>query len=125
MLMTNKNENNVILFPKVPKVRPSQKAQELDAKRQEMIRAEHSRMYIQTMLDDITEDTLLKFRDENYDLTNKTFLKDYKLFQESIRSLLCRQLNMKHPLQGRVDKSVTTKGEGKGVYAITIDYDKF
>ena len=125
MLMTNKNENNVILFPKVPKVRPNQKAQELDAKRQEMIRLQHNKIYVQALGDDITEDILMKLKDENFNLTDPTFLRDYKLFTESIRSLLLRQVKMKHPLQERVDKAITTKGEGKDVYAITIDYEKF
>jgi len=125
MLMTNKNENNVILFPKVPKVRPNQKAQELDAKRQEMIRLQHNKVYVQALNDDITEDILMKLKDENFNLTDPTFLKDYKLFTESIRSLLLRQVKMKHPLHERVDNAVTTKGEGKDVYAITIDYKKF
>jgi len=125
MLMTNKNENNVILFPKVPKVRPNQKAQELDAKRQEMIRLQHNKVYVQALNDDITEDILMKLKDENFNLTDPTFLKDYKLFTESIRSLLLRQVKMKHPLQEKVDKAITTKGEGKDVYAITIDYAKF
>jgi len=125
MLMTNKNENNVILFPKVPKVRPNQQAQELDAKRQEMIRLQHNKIYVQALGDDITEDILMKLKDENFNLTDPTFLRDYKLFTESIRSLLLRQVKMKHPLQERVDKAITTKGEGKDVYAITIDYEKF
>ena len=123
--MTNKNENNVILFPKVPKVRPNQKAQELDAKRQEMIRLQHNKIYVQALGDDITEDILMKLKDENFNLTDPTFLRDYKLFTESIRSLLLRQVKMKHPLQEKVDKAITTKGEGKDVYAITIDYEKF
>ena len=125
MLMTNKNENNVILFPKVPKVRPNQKAQELDAKRQEMIRLQHNKVYVQALNDDITEDILMKLKDENFNLTDQTFLKDYKLFTESIRSLLLRQVKMKHPLHERVDNAITTKGQGKDVYAITIDYKKF
>ena len=125
MLMTNKNENNVILFPKVPKVRPNQKAQELDAKRQEMIRLQHNKIYVQALGDDITEDILMKLKDENFNLTDPTFLRDYKLFTESIRSLLLRQVKMKHPLHERVDNAITTKGQGKDVYAITIDYKKF
>ena len=125
MLMTNKNENNVILFPKVPKVRPNQKTQELDAKRQEMIRLQHNKVYVQALNDDITEDILMKLKDENFNLTDPTFLKDYKLFTESIRSLLLRQVKMKHPLHERVDNAITTKGQGKDVYAITIDYKKF
>jgi len=125
MLMTDKKDNNVILFPKVPKVRPNQQAQELDAKRQEMIRLQHNKIYVQALGDDITEDILMKLKDENFNLTDPTFLRDYKLFTESIRSLLLRQVKMKHPLQEKVDKAITTKGEGKDVYAITIDYKKF
>ena len=125
MLMADKKDNNVILFPKIPKVRPNQKAQELDAKRQEMIRLEHNKIYVQTISESITEDILMRFRDENFNLTDETFLKDYKMFTESIRSLLLRQVKMKHPLQQKVDKAITTKGKGKDLYAITIDYDKF
>ena len=125
MLMADKKDNNVILFPKIPKVRPNKQAQELDAKRQEMIRLQHNKIYVQALGDDITEDILMKLKDENFNLTDPTFLRDYKLFTESIRSLLLRQVKMKHPLQERVDNAVTTKGEGKDVYAITIDYKKF
>ena len=125
MLMTDKKDSNVILFPKIPKIRPNQKAQELDKKRQEMIRLQHNKVYVQALGDDITEDILMKLKDENFNLTDPTFLRDYKLFTESIRSLLLRQVKMKHPLQERVDKAITTKGEGKDVYAITIDYKKF
>jgi hypothetical protein len=124
MLMTDKKDNNVILFPKIPKA-PNPKAQELDKKRQEMIRMEHNKIYVQAISESITEDILMRFRDENFNLTDETFLKDYKMFTESIRSLLLRQVKMKHPLQQKVDKVVTTKGKGKDLYAITIDYDKF
>ena len=125
MLMTDKKDNNVILFPKVPKVRPNQKAQELDAKRQEMIRLEHNKIYVQAISESITEDILMRLKDENFNLTDPKFLSDYKLLSESLKSMLLRQVHMKHPLQERVDKAVTTKGEGENLYAITIDYKKF
>ena len=38
---------------------------------------------------------------------------------------LYRQVHMGHQLQKRVDKAITTRGKGKDLYAITIDYDKF
>ena len=125
MLMEDKKDNNVILFPKIPKVRPNQQAQELDAKRQEMIRLQHNKIYVQALENDITEDILIKLKDENFNLTDQTFLRDYKLFTESIKSLLLRQVKMKHALHERVDNAITIKGEGKDVYAITIDYEKF
>ena len=123
--MEDKKDNNVILFPKIPKVRPNQQAQELDAKRQEMIRLQHNKIYVQALENDITEDILIKFKDETFNLTDQTFLRDYKLFTESIKSLLLRQVKMKHALHERVDNAITIKGEGKDVYAITIDYEKF
>ena len=126
-MMVDKKDtpDNVILFPKIPRKRPNQKAAELDAKRQEMMRLQHNKVYVQAISEQLTETMLLTLRDENIDITNKTFLSDYKLALEAIKSMLLRVVHMKHPLQERVDKSVTTKGEGKDIYAITIDYKKF
>ena len=127
-MMVDKKDtpDNVILFPKIPKRRPNQKAQELDAKRQEMMRLQHNKVYVQAISEQLTETMLLTLRDENINITNKTFLSDYKLSLEAIKSMLLRVVHMKHPLQERVDKAVQTKGgEGKDIYAITIDYKKF
>ena len=126
-MMVDKKDtpDNVILFPKIPKRRPNQKAQELDAKRQEMMRLQHNKVYVQAISEQLTETMLLTLRDENINITDKTFLSDYKLSLEAIKSMLLRVVHMKHPLQERVDKAVTTKGDGKDIYAITIDYKKF
>ena len=126
-MMVDKKDtpDNVILFPKIPRKRPNQKAAELAAKRQEMMRLQHNKVYVQAISEQLTETMLLTLRDENIDITNKTFLSDYKLSLEAIKSMLLRVVHMKHPLQERVDKAVTTKGEGKDIYAITIDYKKF
>ena len=126
-MMVDKKDtpDNVILFPKIPRKRPNQKAAELDAKRQEMMRLQHNKVYVQAISEQLTETMLLTLRDENIDITNKTFLSDYKLALEAIKSMLLRVVHMKHPLQERVDKAVTTKGDGKDIYAITIDYKKF
>ncbi len=126
-MMVDKKDtpDNVILFPKIPRKRPNQKVAELDAKRQEMMRLQHNKVYVQAISEQLTETMLLTLRDENIDITNKTFLSDYKLALEAIKSMLLRVVHMKHPLQERVDKAVSTKGEGKDIYAITIDYKKF
>jgi len=126
-MMVDKKDtpDNVILFPKIPRKRPNQRVAELDAKRQEMMRLQHNKVYVQAISEQLTETMLLTLRDENINITNKTFLSDYKLSLEAIKSMLLRVVHMKHPLQERVDKAVTTKGEGKDIYAITIDYKKF
>ena len=75
-MMVDKKDtpDNVILFPKIPRKRPNQKAQELDAKRQEMMRLQHNKVYVQAISEQLTETMLLTLRDENIDITNKTFL---------------------------------------------------
>ena len=126
-MMVDKKDtpDNVILFPKIPRKRPNQRVAELDAKRQEMMRLQHNKVYVQAISEQLTEQMLLTLRDENINITNKTFLSDYKLSLEAIKSMLLRVVHMKHPLQERVDRAVQTKGEGKDIYAITIDYKKF
>ena len=126
-MMVDKKDtpDNVILFPKIPRKRPNQRVAELDAKRQEMMRLQHNKVYVQAISEQLTETMLLTLRDENINITNKTFLSDYKLSLEAIKSMLLRVVHMKHPLQERVDRAVQTKGEGKDIYAITIDYKKF
>tara|TARA_Y100000022_G_scaffold20205_1_gene15440 strand:- start:306 stop:686 length:381 start_codon:yes stop_codon:yes gene_type:complete len=126
-MMVDKKDtpDNVILFPKIPRKRPNQRVAELDAKRQEMMRLQHNKVYVQAISEQLTEQMLLTLRDENINITDKTFLSDYKLSLEAIKSMLLRVVHMKHPLQERVDKAVTTKGDGKDIYAITIDYKKF
>ena len=126
-MMTDKKDtpDNIILFPKMPKRQMANKTQELDAKRQEMIRLEHNKIFVQAVSEDLTETMLMRLKDEGVNLVDPIFLKDYKLLSESLKSLILRHLKMKHPLQERVDRSVTTKGEGKNLYAITIDYKKF
>ena len=126
-MMTDKKDtpDNIILFPKIPRKPMTQKAQELDAKRQEMIRLEHNKIFVQAVSEDLTEAMLMRLKDEGVNLVDPIFLKDYKLLSEALKSLILRHVHMKHPLQERVDRSITTKGEGKNLYAITIDYKKF
>ena len=124
MLAKDKDKDNVIIFPKIPKQRNT-KAEELDAKRQEMLRQTHNKIFVNAIAEEIQENNLMRFKDEGFNLTNATFLKDYKMLSEALHSLLYRQVHMGHQLQKRVDKAITTRGKGKDLYAITIDYDKF
>ena len=123
-LPKDKVPDNIILFPKIPMKRNNQRAQ-LDARRQEMMRQQHNQAYVQAIVEELTESMLLRLREENINITTKEFLSDYKLSLEALKSMVLRVLHMKHPLQQRVDRAVQTKGEGKDIYAITIDYNKF
>ena len=124
MLAKDKNKDNIIIFPKMPKQR-NEKQRQLDAKRQEMLRQTHNKIFVQAIAEELTETILLRLKDEGFNITDPTFLKDYKLLSEALNSMLYRRVHIKHPFQPRVDKSVETKGQGKDLYSITIDYDKF
>ena len=123
MQMANKKTpDNVIQFPKKYR-RPT--TPEQDKVMQKKIREEHQKIYCQAMCDEITENILIKLHSENIKVTDKNFLKDYKLVSEALKSMMLRTQQIAHPLQKRTDKAVVTKGSGQDLYAITIDYDKF
>ena len=123
MQMANKKTpNNVIQFPKKYR-RPT--TPEQDKVMADRIKKEHQKIYCQAMCDEITENILIKLHSENIKVTDKNFLKDYKLVSEALKSMMLRTQKISHPLQKKTDKAVVTKGEGQDLYAITIDYDKF
>ena len=123
MLMAkNKTPDNIIQFQKKYR-RPT--TPEQDKVMQKKIREEHQKIYCQAMCDEITENILIKLHSENIKVTDKNFLKDYKLVSEALKSMMLRTQKIAHPLQKRTDKAVVTKGSGQDLYAITIDYDKF
>ena len=121
-MANNKTPDNVIQFPKKYR-RPT--TPEQDKVMQKKIREEHQKIYCQAMCDEITENILIKLHSENIKVTDKNFLKDYKLVSEALKSMMLRTQSIKHPLQKKTDKAVITKGSGQDLYAITIDYDKF
>ena len=121
-MVDSKTPDNVIPFPKKYR-RPT--TPEQDKVMADKIKKEHQKIYCQAMCDEITENILIKLHSENIKVTEKNFLKDYKLVAEALKSMMLRTQGIKHPLQKKTDKAVITKGSGKDLYAITIDYDKF
>ena len=121
-MANNKTPDNVIQFPKKYR-RPT--TPEQDKVIQKKIREEHQKIYCQAMCDEITENILIKLHSENIKVTDKNFLKDYKLVSEALKYMMLRTQKIAHPLQKKTDKAVVTKGSGQDLYAITIDYDKF
>ena len=121
-MVDSKTPDNVIPFPKKYR-RPT--TPEQDKVMADRIKKEHQKIYCQAMCDEITENILIKLHSENIKVTEKNFLKDYKLVAEALKSMMLRTQSIKHPLQKKTDKAVVTKGSGQDLYAITIDYDKF
>ena len=122
-MANNKTPDNVIQFPKKYR-RPT--TPEQDKAMAKKIQQEHQKIYCQAMCDEITENILIKLHSENIKVTDKNFLKDYKLVSEALKSMMLRTQKIKHPLQPKIDKAVQSKFDNNdNVYAITIDYDKF
>ena len=121
-MVDSKTPDNIIPFPKKYR-RPT--TPEQDKLMADRIKKEHQKIYCQAMCDEITENILVKLHSENIKVTEKNFLKDYKLVAEALKSMMLRTQGIKHPLQKKTDKAVVTKGSGQDLYAITIDYDKF
>ena len=117
-----KTTDNIIPFPKKYR-RPT--TPEQDKAMEKRIQTEHQKIYCQAKCDEITENILIKLNSENIKVTDKNFLRDYKLVSEALKSMMLRTQKIKHPLQTKTDKAVMTKGSGQDLYAITIDYDKF
>ena len=118
-----KTPDNIIPFPKKYR-RPT--TPEQDKAMEKRIQQEHQKIYCQAMCDELTENILIKLHSENIKEIDKNFLRDYKLVSESLRSMLLRTQDLSHPLQKKVDKTVTAKNDkNDNLYAITIDYDKF
>ena len=114
-------KDNIIEFPGKFKRRPSEK----DVEIQKRIAKEHQKIFCQAMVDEITENILIKLHAENLDVTGKEFLKDYKLVSESIRSMLFRTQGLEHVLQKKVDKAVKSKyNKNNTVEKISIDFEK-
>ena len=121
-MANNKTPDNIIQFPKKFK-RPT--TPEQDKVMADRIKKEHQKIFCQAICDEITENILIKLHSENLKVTDKNFLKDYKLVSEALKSMMLRTQKIAHPLQKKTDKAVVTKGSGQDLYAITIDYDKF
>jgi len=121
-MANNKTPDNIIQFPKKFK-RPT--TPEQDKVMADRIKKEHQKIFCQAICDEITENILIKLHSENIKVTDKNFLKDYKLVSEALKSMMLRTQKIAHPLQKKTDKAVVTKGSGQDLYAITIDYDKF
>ena len=113
-------KNNIIFFPSDRIKRTGVNTPIAKAS----IKKEHNKIYVQNFCDELTSKLLISFHAEDIDVTKDTFLKDYKLLAESLKSLMLRSLKQGHPLQAKVDKAVKTTKRGQSVYGIMINYDK-
>ena len=61
--------------------------------------------------------------EEKVQLQNPVLMKDFKLVNESIKSMIARYVGNKHNLQKIVDKCVVSHKKGRALFNFVIDYE--
>ena len=117
------DKDNIILFP-TDKIKDKVKVQHpIDGKVHEKLVADQTREFVEGNVDDIAYQLLDKFVTMGIRTNQMTFTADLALVIDTIRGLVYRDFNRKHPAQQLTDKMVTLNTSGKNKSA-RLDYSK-
>tara|TARA_Y100000590_G_scaffold123976_1_gene141805 strand:+ start:3479 stop:3913 length:435 start_codon:yes stop_codon:yes gene_type:complete len=116
-------KDNVVFFP-FHRIKDLNKARsKIDPKTEKQIKQIHNQIYVQQCVDDICTVIMRYLHEEKVQLQNPILMKDFKLVNESIKSMLARYVGNKHNLQKIVDKCVVSHKKGKALFNFVIDYE--
>ena len=107
--------NNVVMFPahkaRKPKTNLASKQSEEDAKK---IKED---IFIEQLVEEFTLDFIHVLQENAIVMKNETFLRDLAVVIESIKSLIKRDFNKKHPMQAVTDAvaKISVLPDGKKV----------
>ena len=99
-------KNNIILFPQNRIVNKQTASKKINDKEHQKIVEEQTREFVEGNVDDIAYSLLDKFVKMGLRTDKLTFTADLALVIDSIRGLIYRDFNKKHPAQVLVDKMV-------------------
>ena len=117
------SDNNVILFP-TNRIKDKEKVKHpVDPKEHNRLVEEQTREFVEGNVDDIAYKLLDKFVTMGIRTNQLTFTADLALVIDTIRGLVYRDFNKKHPAQQLTDKMVTLNTSGKNKSA-RLDYSK-
>ena len=117
-----KKVNNVVMFPahkaRKPKTDLAGKQTEEQAKK---IKED---IFIEQLVEEFTLDFIHVLQENAITMKNETFLRDFAVVIESIKSLIKRDFKKKHPMQGITDvlAKISTLPNGKKV--TDMNYNK-
>ena len=112
--------NNVIIFP----TEKRRKINTTPPKVAEKVRQHQTRLFVEDLIDTVAIPMVKSFADAAVDCKKDTFIKDLSFIIESIKSLLYRDFDLKHPMQNVVDNTTRISMNGRKPMTI-INYDKF
>ena len=116
------NDNdNIILFPTNKIKNPERVKHPVDGKEHQKLVEEQTKEFVEGNVDDIAYKLLDKFVSMGIQTNKLTFTADLALVIDTIRGLVYRDFNKKHPAQELTDKMVTIKTTGK-MKSARLDY---
>ena len=117
------SDNNVILFP-TNRIKDKEKVKHpVDPKEHNRLVEEQTKEFVEGNVDDIAYKLLDKFVAMGIRTNQLAFTADLALVIDTIRGLVYRDFNKKHPAQQLTDKMVTLNTSGKNKSA-RLDYSK-
>ena len=117
------SDNNIILFPTNRIKNKETVKHPVDEKEHKRLVEEQTKEFVEGNVDDIAYQLLDKFVAMGIQTNRLTFTADLALVIDSIRGLVYRDFNRKHPAQQLTDTMVTLNSSGKNKSA-RLDYSK-
>ena len=125
----NDDKDNIIQFPTNKIVRhnttPLTEHQKVQNKLNEQLKKVQTKQYIEHQVDDIVMNLINSFLDMAIKTDKITFTKDLAMLVDTMRGLIYRDFNMKHPSQVLSEKMVELKVNRDGGQSARINYDIF
>ena len=117
-------KDNVVFFP-FHRIKDLNKARaKIDPKTEKKVKQIQNQIYVQQCVDDLCTVIMRYLHEEKVQLQNPILMKDFKLVNESIKSMIARYVGNNHNLQKVVDKVVVAHNKkGKALFNFVIDYE--
>ena len=117
------DKDNIILFP-TDRIKDKERVKHpVDPKEHEKLVEEQTKEFVEGNVDDIAYQLLDKFVNMGIKTNKMTFTADLAVVIDTIRGLVYRDFNKKHPAQTLADKMVTIRTTGK-MKSARLDYSK-
>ena len=117
------DKDNIILFP-TNRIKNKETVEHpVDPKQHKKLVEEQTKEFVEGNVDDIAYTLLDKFVNMGIRTNTMTFTADLALVIDTIRGLVYRDFNKKHPAQQLTDRMVTLNSSGKNKSA-RLDYSK-
>lgn len=122
-------KDNIILFPQNKIVERSTAGKKLPSKKDQKfldeLAKQQTKEFVETSVDDMSMNLLKSFYNMGIKTERGEFTKDLAMLVDTMRGLIYRDFNMKHPSQVLSENMVELKVNKDGGQSARINYDLF